>query len=641
MTKRQCLAAALSLTCPAYIGSAGWAQQLPIAPVAPSAPALVRPYFAPEIPPVRLANSGRLSELVRGGNLYLTVQDAIALALENNIDIEVARYNPLIAAWNVTRNQAGGSLPGVPSNASQAGAVASGQGVTGSQAAAGVAAIPGTSSNRGGNTNATIQQIGPITPTLDPIIQEGSTLSHISYLEPDAEQSQTPNLVMDTRASLLSYQQGLLTGGSVALTYTDNYLNENSPTDTFNPSSAPTLSISFQQNFLQSFGVAVNARFITVAKMNVGISDLTFQTQVVNVVVQVLNAYYGLAGAIADVKAKRDAAEVAQTFFANVKEQARLGALSPSEAINAEAQLVSSRLDLVNSEATLTEQQLQLKNLISRMGTGDPALSTARIVPVDPIAVPDKDDLPPLEEMVKQAIAKRSDLAGERQNEAAAEVSTLGTRNGVLPGAGVFASTSQAGLAGTAHTVSGEAPPDPYFVGGIGTALGQVFRRNFPSESAALFYSGPLRNRQALADYAIDQLQFRQTQLTTRKDLNQVEVDIQNYAVALRQARARYDAAVRNRILQQELFSSEQKKFKLGASVPFNVIQLQRDLLAAQSTEIAAQVSYSAARVALDRTLGVILDANHVSLAEAHTGTVARRSSIPETLPDVQDRQPR
>ena len=299
---------------------------------------------------------------------------------------------------------------------------------------------------------------------------------------------------------------------------------------------------------------------------------------------------------------------------------------------------------LVNSEATLTQQELQLKNLISRTGTGDPVLSRARIVPVDPIAVPDKDDLPPLEEMVKEAIAKRSDLAGERQNEAAAEVSALGTRNGVLPSAGVFASASQAGLAGTGHTVSfNGAPqaPDPYFVGGIGTALGQVFRRDFPSESAALFYSGPLRNRQALADYAIDQLQFRQTQLTTRKDLNQVEVDVQNYAVALRQARARYDAAVRNRILQQELFSSEQKKFKLGASVPFNVIQLQRDLLAAQSTEIAAQVSYSTARVALDRTLGVILEANHVSLAEARTGTVGRRSTIPETLPDVQDRQPR
>ena len=572
----------------------------------------------------------------RAGTLYLTVQDAIALALENNIDIEMARYNPLVATWNVTRAEAGGALPGVPSNASQAGSVANGQGVTGSEAAIGVS-VPGTGSNRGTTTNATIQQIGPVTQTLDPIIQEASTLSHTSTPQPDAQLSQTPNLVTDTRASTVSYQQGLLTGGSVTLTYNENYLNENSPTDILNPSSAPSISISFQHNFLQGFGVAVNARTITVAKMNIGISDLTFQTQVVNVVAQVLNAYYGLTGAIADVKAKREAAEVAQTFFANVKEQARLGSLSPSEAINAEAQLVSSRLDLVNSEATLTQQELQLKNLISRAGTGDTVLSTARIVPVDPIVIPDKDDLPPLEDMVKQALAKRTDLAAERQNEAGAEVTALGTRNGVLPSAGVFASTSQSGLSGTGHTVSAggiSEAPDPYFVGGIGKALGQVFRRDFPSESVAGFYAGRLRNRQALADYAIDQLQFRQTQLTTRKDLNQVEVDIQNYAVALRQARARYDAAVRNRILQQELFSSEQKRFKLGASVPFNVIQLQRDLLTAQSTEIAAQVSYSTARVALDRTMGVILDANHVSLAEARVGQVARKSSIPAALPE-------
>jgi outer membrane protein len=635
MTKRQRVAAVLSLTCPAYIGSAGWAQQLSIAPAAPSMPAIVRPYFAPEAPPVRLANSRRLSELVRAGNLYLTVQDAIALALENNIDMEVARYNPLIAAWNVTRAEAGGALPGVPSNASQAGAVANGQGVTGSQAAIG-ASIPGTGSNRGATTNATIQQIGPVTQTLDPVIQEASTLSHTSNPQPDATQSETPNLVTDTRAASLSYQQGLLTGGSVTLTYTDNYLNENSPTDVLNPSSAPSVAISFQQNFLQGFGVAVNARTITVQKMNVGISALTFQTQVVNVVTQVLNDYYSLAGAIAEAKAKREAAEVAHTFLTNVQEQAKLGALSPSEAIDAEAQLVSSRLALVNSEATLTQQELQLKSMISRTGTGDPVLTTARIVPLDPIAIPEKDDLPPLAEMVKQALDKRSDLAAERQTEAATEVSALGTRNGVLPSGGVFASASQAGLAGAGHTVLVDGvpqAPDPYFVGGIGTALGQVFRRDYPTESAALFYSGQFRNRQALADYAIDQLQLRQTQLTTRKDLNQVEVDVQNYAVALRQARARYDAAVRNRVLQEDLFTSEQKKFKLGASVPFNVIQLQRDLLGAQSTEIAAQVSYSSARVALDRTLGVILDVNHVSLAEARAGTVARKSSIPEQLP--------
>ena len=630
--KRQGVAAILSFVYPA---SLVWGQQLSIAPVAPRAPAIVRPYLAPEVPPVRLANTPRLSELVRAGNLYLTLQDAIALALENNIDIEVARYNPLIAAWSVTRAEAGGALPGVPSNASQAGAVALGQGVAGSQAAAGVS-VPGTASNRGSTTNATIQQIGPVTQTLDPVIQEATTVSHNSNPQPDSAQSETPNLVTDTRASSVSYQQGFLSGGSATLAYADYYLNENSPTDILNPSSGPNISLTIQHNFLQGFGVAVNARNITVAKMNVATSDLTFQTQVVNIVAQVLNAYYGLAGAIEDVKAKRQAGEVAQTFLANVREQARLGALSPSDAINAEAQLVSSRLDLVNAEATLTQQELQLKNLISRTGTGATVISTAHIVPVDPIVIPGKDDLPPLDDMVKQAIDKRSDLGGERQNEAAAGISALGTRNGLLPSGGVFASTSQAGLAGAGHTVSADGfsqAPNPYFVGGIGTALGQVFRRDFPTESAALFYAGQFRNRQALADYAIDQLQLRQTQLTTRKDINQVEVDVQNYAVAVRQARARYDAATRNRVLQQELFTSEQKKFKLGASVPFNVIQLQRDLLVAQSAETAALVSYSEARVALDRTLGVILDVHHVSLAEARAGQVARKSSIPATVP--------
>ena len=261
----------------------GSAQQSSIGLLPPKAPAILRPYLAPSAPPVRLANSLRLSELVRAGTLYLTVQDAIALALENNIDIEVARYNPLILGLNVTRSEAGGTLPGVPSNASQAGSVASGQGVAGSQQAAGISA-PGTSTSRVQSTNATISQIGPITPTLDPIIQEASTLSHTTSLYPDSAASATATLVDATRAHTASIQQGLLTGGSVTLTYTDHYLSENSPTDVLNPTSAPSLSISVQQYLLNSAGIGVNARFITVAKMNRDASDLAFQTTVTGVV---------------------------------------------------------------------------------------------------------------------------------------------------------------------------------------------------------------------------------------------------------------------------------------------------------------------------------------------------------------------
>ena len=615
--------------CLALAGPLGRAQQAAIAPV-PRGPAILRPYLAVEVPPARVANSPRLDQLVRAGTLYLSAQDAIALALENNIDIEVARYNPLILESNVTRSEAGGALPGVPSGASQAGSVASGQGVAGSQQAAGVSA-PGSGSGHAQSTNATVSQIGPITPTLDPIIQEASTFSHTTTLYPDSVVSASAAVVDQTDVHTASIQQGLLTGGSVTLTFSDHYLNENSATDVLNPSSAPALSISVQQYLLNSAGIGVNARFINAAKINRDASDLTFQTTVTNIVAQVLNAYYALEADDEDVKAKRSAAETATTFLANVKEQVRVGSLAPSETINAESLAITAQQALVDSETARKQQEIQLKNLLSRNGTADPVLAGAHILPVDPIRIPEHDDLPALEELVKQALANRTDLAAEKQNEAASLVTNLGTKNGVLPFAVVGGSESQAGLGGTGRTVNVDgfsASPNPYLVGGIGTALGQVFRRDFPSESAYAAYEMAFRNRQALADYAVDQLSFRQTQLSNRKDFNQVQVDVQNYLIALRQARARYDAAVRNRTLQEQLYTSERRRFELGASIPYNVTQQQRDLITAQNSEAAALVAYVTARIALDRTTGAILGANHVTVGEARQGRVVRESKI-------------
>lgn len=624
---RRWLALGLSLTCPL---SCTWAQQTSIAPAKASVPAIVRPYFAVEVPPVRLANSTRLSELVRAGTLYLTVQDAIALALENNIDIEVARYNPLVARWNVTRAEAGGTLPGVPSNSAQVGASALGQGVAGTQRSAGVS-LPGSGSSRVQTTSTSVQQIGPVTATLDPVIQETNTFSHTTSPQANQILSETPALVDLTRVYSLTYQQGLLTGASASVSYTDNYLNENSPNDALNPTSAPNLSFSVQQNFLQGFGIAVNSRFITVAKMNASISDVAFQTLVINVVYQVLNGYYSLEATDEDAKAKRDAVRVADTFLANVKEQVRLGALAPSDTINAESQLVTSQQALVDAETTRQQQEVQLKNLLSRTGTADPVLTSAHIEPVDRMTMPESDDLPSVDELVKGALTNRTDLITEREGEKTAEVSNLGTRNGILPVLAAGASESQAGVAGTGHTIVtplGKISPNPALVGGIGNALEQVFSFAYPTAGVGGGFFGVLRNRQAQADYAIDQLSYRQTQLTTQKDAHQVEVDVLNYVIALRQARSRYQAAVRNRILQEQLLSSEQKRFKLGASIPYNVIVEQRDLAAAQSTEVASLAAYTNARLALDRTTGALLSANHVSLDEARSGKVARESKI-------------
>ena len=480
---------------------------------------------------MRLANSARLREVVRGGALYLTAQDAVALALENNIDIEVARYNPLVADWNVERAEAGGALPGVPSSASQAGSVAVGQGVAGSQAAAGVS-VTGASANKAQSGNAAISQVGPVTQNLDPSIQETTTFSHTSIPQPNAVQSITPVLVSGTRVYSGAYTQGFLTGGAVSVNYSEHYLSENAPTDLLNPSVDPNLSMSAQQNLLRGFGIAVNARTITVAKMNRGTSDLDFKTRVISIVSQTLDVYYALAEDYEDLSAKKNTAEVAQTLFDTVKAQIRIGSLAPTDAIASEAQLVTSNQALADSQASLQQDEVQLKNLIGRTGTADPVLAGVRIMPVDKITIPERDELPPVADMVRQALANRSDLASEKAGLRASEVSTLGT-NGVLPTLVGFGTESHAGLAGVPRTVIGNGvveQPNPYFIGGMGTALGEVFRRNFPSESET--FQAAIQNRQAQADYAIDQLSFRQSQLNTQKDLNQVEVDVRNYAIA-------------------------------------------------------------------------------------------------------------
>lgn len=610
------------ILCGTLTATGAWGQTADIAPVKPTAPVLWRPYLATEVPPVRMTNTGRLGSLVRGGKLYLTAQDAIALALENNIDLEVARYGPVTAAWRLTRSEAGGALPGVPSGSAQANAVTSGQGVLGSQSAAGVGGGGGAAAGRG-STNAQITQIGPVTQTLDPAVQQVATFGHKSIPQPNNVQSGTAVLVQDQRSYLGSIQQGLISGGSVTYNLRNSYLNENAVSNLLNPSVAPSMALNFQHNLLRGFGIAVNSRTITISKINLATSDVNFRTQVIRVVVAALRAYYGLVAAEEDVKSKQSAVDAAALNLANNKRLAELGAIAEIDLIAGQREVATARLNLINSVTASRQQELQLKNLLSRTGLADPVLAATPIVPVDRIDIPAQDDLPPMKEMVAKALANRPDLEAQRAGIQTAVVSALGTKNGVLPTLVAFGGTTQSGLAGTARQTSG-GTANPYFVGGLGTALGQVMRRNFPSENIGVFVQAPIRNRQAQADQGIDELQLRQTQLSVQKDQNQVEVDLMNAMAALEQARVRHEAALRNRKLARELLEAEQKKLNLGGSTPFNVIRQQRDLAAAEDAVVDALVTYSSARIALDQTLGMTLERNHVSIAEARSGVAGK-----------------
>ena len=521
-------------------------------PVRPEGSILRRPYLPVTVPPVNLSNSGRLAQLIRSNKLYLSAQDAIALALENNIDVEIARYGPMNLDWRLERAEAGGAFPGVTSSASQASSNASGQGVLGSQAAAG---SPATSALKAATTT-TVSQVGPVTATLDPTVQESTTMSHRTVPEPDVIQSITPVLIQGQRVYSGSYQQGFLFGGSINVSYNEHYLNENAPTDVLNPSVAPTATISFQQNLLQGLGRAVNERTITVAKLNLAMSDQNFKAQVSATVSRVLDTYFSLAAAYDDVKAKNDAIDAARRLYEDGKKRLELGDIAQLDVTSAENQVAITVETYINSVAALEQREVQLRNLISRTGLGDPLLAGVSIVPLDHIEIPASDDIPSLRELARQALDNRSDLTVERQNVKGAEVSAIGTTNGLLPSAQVFGTNSNAGLAGAPRIANGQTA-DPYFTGGMGTALGQIARRNFPSESGGAFGSIQINDRQAEADYAIDQLQLRQQQLSLAKDLNQAQVDVTNAVVALRQARARYEAAAQNTILEKQLFDGK------------------------------------------------------------------------------------
>lgn len=626
---------AICLSCTTFVASGlAAAAETNVRVDRPQSSIFVRPYQATTVPPIRSANTPRLSRLIRGGTLYLTVQDAIALAIENNIDLEVQRYNPLLSEWALERAEAGGPLKGVNTVSNSNFGVTAGQGVQGASSLVG-----SNGGNFGGRSGpaggAVVAQIGPVTQNLDPVYQGTYGAGHQTQPQANPFLSGVEALIDNRRIYNNSLSQGFLTGGSLTLAFNNAYLNENAPTNDLNPSSAPALSLRLSHNLLNGFGIAVNSRTIRVARQNVNVSDLQFQSQVISIVSNVLSLYWGLASDQSDIRAKQAALDLAQRLYADNKKQVQLGTMAPLDITQAESQLAASQRDLIFSRAAEQQQEVRLKDVLSRNGLGDPLLTNVHIVTLDNIDIPQKIDLPPLQQLVQKALGTRQDIAAEHINFENAQTSAIGTANGVLPHLRVVATASAQGLSGQVNNARfpSVAPPDAYYVGGFGNAVAQVFRHNFPSQNVGLSYEGNLRNDVAQADYGIEQLQLRQSEINVRKDQNQVAVDISNQMISLQQAHSRYQAAIQSQTLDQQLVDAEEKKYKLGASTTFNVIQTQRDLATAKSNVIAAAAQYANAKIGLERVLGTTLQVYNISLDEALSGRVARQSATPATPP--------
>lgn len=594
---------------------------------------LIRNYTPAKLPAPSFSNSSRLENLIRAGNLYLSLKDAIALALENNLDIELQRYGPQQAAANLMRAEAGGLLRGVSTSVQQ------GPSSAVSQATGGIGG--GTGGGGGGDgsdlgTSAggtVITQTGATIINLDPVLSTSVSAGHST-----SPQSNTigtggiTGLTTDRRIWSTNFQQGFLTGTTVNLGYFQGFAESNSRGQSLNPINQGNLSLQVTQRILQGFGFAVNSRNIRISRNNIKVADLTFKQQIIATTSNIIGLYWDLVSINADFAVKKQSVDLAAKLFEDNKKQVEIGTLAPIEVIRAEAELARTQQELTVSETQLLQQEAIIKNVLSRNGITSELLKNARIVPTDSIRLPGAAESLDLSALYEVAVGNRPEIEQTKVGIANTQIGIAGNKSQLLPSLDLSINFQNNGLAGDISAIrdpNRTELPDDYFVGGRSTVLGQLFRRNFPDYSIGFQLNIPLRNRAARADIIIEEIGLRQQQIRQQQQLNQLKVSIQNSITALQQAEAGVRTAQKARELQEQTLDAEQKKYALGATTIFFVIQAQRDLAQSRSAEVSALGTYVKARNSMDQVLGLTLERNDISIDEAKSGTVARQSEIP------------
>jgi outer membrane protein len=592
-----------------------------------------QPYQSRVVPPVNVSNTSRIDALLRAGNLYLSLSDAIALALENNLDVEIERYEFSLAKADLLRAQSGASIQGIPTGV-----------LPGIPNGAGLSLLGSSSAGLASSSDVSALWAMNSLLSYDPIVTSNLNFGHTTAPQSNTVTSGTSALVTTNKTANFGVSQSFLTGGTVSLAYNNITQDQNSFHSTVNPFTTSSLDLSVNQPLLQGFGFAQNNRTIRIAKNNVKAADFVFRQQLINSVANVVQLYWTLVAANSTVNVNQQAVAVAQKLYDDNKKQVDIGTLAPIEVVRAEAQLATAQQALVAAQSAVLQLEAVLKSALSRNGLTSPEILQAHVIPTDPIRIPQTEAIQPVQDLVSSALDNRPDVAQSRIQLANADIILSGTRNALLPtlsATGDFRSNALVGsqntFLGPPSTTTGliQTPPiaDPFFVGGYGTVLAQLFGRNFPTYSIGLNLTIPLRNRAAQANVATAALNLRQNQLFLQRQINQIRVDVQNAITAVNQARAQYEAAVKGRVLQEQTLDADQKKLALGATTVYQVIQDQRDLTTAAAAEVTAQATYAGARVQLDVATGSTLANNNVVFDEAKSGHVSKAPSTPPAVP--------
>ncbi|HLX86493.1 MAG TPA: TolC family protein [Terriglobales bacterium] len=612
-------------------------------------PNLIAPYTARHVAPPNLANTPRIDDLMHDGKIYISMNDAVALALENNLDIAIARYNLNIADTDVWRAKAGSSILGVNSGVVQntpgggvgglGAQVGSGQG--GTSVAAG-----GAGTGTGGLVVSTLGS-GPAIGDFDPVLTGTLSIDHNSILPSSTFSPASP---ANTTTGNFLYQQGFAWGTNMSVGF--NNTRQTIADAPFTPLS-PQLNSSFNfkltQHLLQGFGFAPNTRFIQIAKNNREISDVAFRLQIITTVDQIENMYWDLVYAYENVRVQKEQLAFAQKTLSDNQKQVEIGTLAPIEVVRAQSTVATNQQTLTVAETNLQLEQLLMKNALSRTLV-DPVLADAEVIPTSTMELPAQEVVAPTQDLVNDALAHRTELSLARINLTNTDISNKAIRNALLPTVDLYAYYGGQGLGGVQNpsnlcgnngNLFGCTPNNtPASTVGYGGTLNQLVNSTAPDKGAGITVNIPLRNRAAQATQVRSEFEYRQAQLRIQQIENQVRIEVRNAQFGVQQNRASVASAQAAVDLARQSLDSEQKKYALGASTTTLVLQNEAALTQSESTLVSAKALYEKAEVELDRAVGLLLDHAGIQIAEAERGEVTHAPSIPHIAPRPADQMP-
>src|SRR5579862_3167583 len=620
-------------------------------------PNLIAPYSVRHVPPANLNNSAMTDTVFHDGKMYLSINDAVAMALENNLDVTLQRYNLSIADTDLLLTSSGAPNRGVNASVVQgtpgpvigststggtgsASTGATGTGAGGTQVGAG-----GAGAGAAGLVQSTLGA-GPPLDNFDPVLSGTLQGEHATTPQTSTVFTGTTTSVQNTNTYNFSYTQGFSTGTLLTVGFNNSYVTTNSIFSLVTPQLTPSFRFQLRQHLLQGFGFDPNLRYIRIARNNREIGDVVFRQQIINTVSEVENIYWDLVTAYEAVKVNERALQYADKVLADDREQVRIGTMAPITLAQAESGVASAKQNLIVSQTNLQLEELLMKNAITK-NLEDPLLAEAPVIPTDTLKPNEQYEVRPVQDLIEEALQRRPEIATQRINLTNAEISRKSLKNALLPSLDLVAFYGASGLAGQPNpqipacpttNVFGECFQPGLIPPTYGTAFSNLFNSSAPDKGIGVNLNIPLRNRAAQANQVRSELEYRQTQVALKQTENTIALQVRQAQFALQQNYAALQAAIAARDYARESLDAEQKKFKYGASTPTLVLQASSNLTAGESNVLNAAANYEKSKVTLDFVTADTLTKLGIDLADAESGQVKHKPEVKGVVPaDVND----